>query len=693
MKKILLALAVVQLSIFNIQLSAQTDPVVMEVGGQQIRQSEFMQEFLPTVANSKLNGRYEKHQAIWEYADLFANFRAKTLDAHNRGFDTTAELKAELAKYRRELAAPYLIDSAVLSGLLEEAYERNHYSLHAAHILVRVNHDAAPEDTLKGFELINKYYERAVAGEDFMALAREEAIRSNPGSQPRPNEGDLGYFTAFDMVYPFENAAYGLEVGQISRPVRTRYGYHIVKLIDKVEAHGKVNIAHIWLSASDSSSKRKEIYTMYNHLNEGFSFESQALLSDDRSTAERGGEIPLARLSQLPPEYVHAIEHLSNGQYSRPFFTQYGWHIVKLIHKDTLPPFESMVPYYKQKMTVDPRGAESRKVFAAKAREKYGIVDLTRTPVPAPAKRGRKAAAPMVMQASLDELVSIVPDSVMLGKWKSYDESLITDRRPLVRVPGREYTAVDLARYIRKNMADQRHEAMDYYVRSKFDLFLDSVTIAYADSQLEKEYPDFAEVVDEYRRGLMIFNYNDKMIWSKAIYDTVGFADFYARESAKKNLANPADSVFFWGVRARLTTLDVADSAQLQPAKALKLIGKAMKKNVGSTGMKELLEKNFNRKCGVKTPVAVSVDIVEKNRTKVLADDQWNVGVYAAPYNKGYRLLVVEQIIEPTLKAQNEARGYYLNAYQNEVERRLNDELRKKYDVKINWDVIDAITY
>lgn len=690
MKKLMLTLAAAMLLV---SAAAQTDdPIVMEVGGQQIRQSEFMNEFLPTVAHTKPEGKYAKHQAIWEYADLFANFRAKTLDARNLGFDTTTELKTELAKYRRELAAPYLIDSAVLSGLLDEAYARNHYSLHAAHILVRVRHDAAPEDTLQGYQLINQYYDRAMAGEDFMALAREEFQRANPGAQLRPNEGDLGFFTAFDMVYPFENAAYGLEVGQVSRPVRTRYGYHIVKLLDKVAVHGKVNIAHIWLSASDSTSKRKEIYKIYSNLNDGFSFESQALLSDDRSTAEKGGEIPLARLSQLPPAYVHAIENLSNGQYSKPFFTQFGWHIVKLIHKDSLPPFESMVPYYKQKMTVDPRGAESRKVFAEKARAKYGIVDLTRTPMPAPAKRGRKAA-PVAMQASLDELISLVPDSVMRGKWKNYDESVFTDLRPMVRVPDHEYNVLDVARYIRKNMSEQRMEAMDYYVRNKFDHFLDSVTIVYADSQLEKENPEFADVVDEYRRGLMIFNYNDKMIWSKAIYDTVGFTEFYARESAKKSLANPADSVFFWGVRARVVTLDVADSAQLAPAKAIKMVEKAMKNNMGSTGMKEMLEKKFNKKCAVKTPVAVSVDFIEKGRSRVLADNQWERGVYAQPQNKGYRIMVVEQIVEPSLKGQNEARGYYLNAYQNEVERRLNDELRKKYNVKIYWDVIDEIAY
>ena len=695
-KKILLAAAII--SVFGFQFSnaqAQNNPVVMEVGGQQIRQTEFMQEFLPTVTarDGKLtvHGKQEKQQAIREYADLFATFRAKLLDAHERGFDTAAELRKELRKYRGELAAPYLIDSAVLKGLLEEAYERNHYSLHAAHILVRVREDALPEDTLEAFKLISSYRKRIDAGEDFMQLAAEEFRRVNPNTQMRPNEGDLGYFTAFDMVYPFENAAYNLKVGEVSQPVRTRYGYHLIKLIDRVNMHGKVTMAHIWLQSDDSSSNRKEIYEIYKRLQGGASFAAEARRSNDRTTAEKGGELPPARLSQLPPEYIHVLAELQNGQYSKPFFTHYGWHIVKLVHKDSLPPFRSMQPYYKQKMTVDPRGSESRKSFAAKARAKYGIEDLTVKPVPAPAKRGRKAAAPVVMQASLDEVVANINDSVFNGIWRM-DDSRYTDERPIVRVPNREYKTIDLARYIRRHQKDQPRKELDFYVRQCFDKFLDSVTIAYADSQLETEHPDFADVVAEYRRGLMIFNYNDKMIWSKAIYDTLGFADFYFRESAKKSLSNPDDSVFFWKKRARVVVLTVADSAQLAPAKASKLLNKALKKEMGSREMKQLLEKNFSRKAAA-TPVEMEIDLVEYTHQQLLADDQWSQGVYLSPANKGYRALVVMQIVEPMLKAQGEARGYYLNAYQNEVEQKLNDQLRRQYDVKINWDVIDKITY
>ena len=699
MKKTLAALLLCIVTITSVGQTTN-DPVIMEVAGRQIRQSEFMQEFLPTVGKKVGDDptvcTFEKRQALEEYVNLFANFRAKIADAQALGFDTTADLQRELAKYRKELAAPYLIDSAVLASLLEEAYARNHYSLHAAHILVRVRPDAKPDDTLKALEQVRALRQRVMDGEDFYAVAQSEMLRQNPNAPRRPNEGDLGYFTAFDMVYPFETAAYALEVGEVSQPFRTRFGYHIVKLIDKVEMQGKCTLAHIWLQSADSARTRGAAYMIYEQLMNGTPFEQMARQSDDRSTANSGGLLADATLSQLPPEYIHVVQGMKPGEISEPFFTRYGWHIVKLIEKDELAPFESMVPYYRQKMARDQRGEESRKTFAQNSRVKYGIVDCTTTPVEQPqsAKRQakRKQASPAVMQASLDELCKVVPDSVMSGLWQ-YDPAQFKDMRPLVKVPGKEYNVLDVAQYIADHQKSESNTTVEYYVQRKYDDFLDSVTIVYADSQLEDEYPEFKALIDEYRRGLMIFNYNDKMIWSKAIHDSTGFADFYQRESQKKSMAEPADSVYFWKTRARVVTIDIADSACLAPAKAKKIIDKAYKKNQGSLEMREALLNAMPKAQRKSENVSVSVDLVERTHQNLLADSQWDKGTYMQPLRKGYRLLVVEDIIEPTIKGQREARGYYLSEYQNELERQLNVQLREKYGVKINWDVVDQITY
>lgn len=696
MKKVLMTIAAVLLLA---GAGAQTwphNPVVMEVGGQKIAKDEFMKDFMSSVGE-RLAAKpgvteAEKRQALDEYVELYATFRAKLKDAYALGFDTMPNLIEELKTYRDELAAPYLIDSATLERILHEAYDRNHYSLRAAHILIMVSPDASPEDTLKAYKHIMGLRDRIMGGEDFFAVSSEEVHRQQPEAPTRPNEGDLGYFTAFDMVYPFENAAYALKVGEVSMPVRTRFGYHIIKLLDKVEMFGKCDLAHIWLMGQDSTMRKYEINDCYNRLVDGQDFAIVARQSDDRTTNGNGGLMPNATLNNIPPEYVDVAQHLKDGEFSKPFFTQYGWHIVKMVRRDTLPPYESMVPYYKQKMTRDQRGEESRKAFTLSSMKRYGIQDLTKTPVPQPKGKKRKKKEPVKMQASLQQLYDIVPVEATRNRW-DYNDSMVTDIHPILTMPGKSYTTLDLARYISTHQRGERPLKSEYFVNMKYSDFIDSVVMVYVDSRLEKDNPELAAVVEEYRHGLMIFNYNNAMVWRKALHDTAGFADFYARESSTKRMDNPDDSVYFWKTRARVVTVNVVDSACIAPAKAAKILKKALKKNKGSLEMKDMLTEAVGKKCTAPRPVSVAPDLVEMGHQNLLSAGQWQKGVYLSPKTKGYRAVVVEEVMPPMLKGQMEARGYYMNGFQNEVERKHNDMLNKKYNVKINYDVVKQISY
>ena len=703
MKKTRILLAAAAFSLFSFHFSvsqAQDNPVIIEVAGKQIRQSEFMEEFNANVGRQLANKEgvtlAEKQAALEEYAELYAIFRAKEHAARLMGLDTTDQLRRELKHYRKDLAAPYLIDSAMLKHLLAEAYERNQISLRAAHILAPVRLTDTPDDTLKAYRHILELRQRIVnGGEDFFAVASEEMARLNPQAPQRPNEGDLGYFTVFDMIYPFENAAYALQVGEVSQPIRTQYGYHIIKLLDRVEGlYGEVTMAHIWLNSPDSAKRADEINSIYAKLQEGTPFEKLTFHSDDRTTATKGGVLADASLSQLPPEYIHMIAGMKEGEFSKPFFTQYGWHIVKLIKRYTLPPAETLEGVYKQRMSRDMRGEESRMSFIENCQKKYGIIDCTKTPMPQPKAQKGKKKAPITMMASLDYLTNMVNDTLFrIARWH-FKDSDFTDTTPLVITPDRRYTALDVAHYIRRHQRNGIWEARDSYVRNSYREFFDSVVIAYADSQLEKEYPEFAQIVEEYRRGLMIFNYNDKMVWHKAVQDTAGFADFYAHESRTKRLDNPDDSLFFFHPRARVTVIAVADSNALAPEKALKLITKAQKKSLGSNEMKQLLLKKIDRKrFSSDDLVTADVELVEQTRQRLLTDEQWQKGTYLQRDAQGYRILVVDELIPRTLKDINEARGYYLSAWQNEVERRLNEELRTKYNVKIHRDVVHSIAF
>ena len=230
---------------------------------------------------------------------------------------------------------------------------------------------------------------------------------------------------------------------------------------------------------------------------------------------------------------------------------------------------------------------------------------------------------------------------------------------------------------------------LDLFVASRYQDFIDAMILEYADSRLETDNPDFGALVEEYRHGLMIFAYNDQKVWSQAIRDSVGFDNFYRTASLTHNYNDTNDAVYFWNRRARTTIYTIPDSTQLLRSKAVKLVNKGIKKGWDSSKMKGELNLKSKRDNFVSHTFA----LLEEGNQTMLTSSEWHKGVYIHTADSGYQILVVEKVLEPQLKSRDEARGYYLNDYQNYLEEQNNLALRKKYNVIIHQDVIDEITY
>ena len=695
MKKIFVTLLFAAMTLGAMAQNAD-DPAIFEINGKTIYKSQFMKDFLQSVGKDPSAAptacTYEKRKALEDYVQLYVNFQAKLADAYAQGLDTLESLNSELASYRKELAAPYLIDSATLQQLLQEAYERNHYALHAAHILVPCEENALPEDTLKAYQHAMELYNMALTNPDFYAIAQKEmhdqrsenrdpTIRDR-ADEVNPVEGDLGCFTVFDMIYPFETAAYGMKPGEISKPVRTRYGYHIIKLFSRYEYYGKSQVAHIWIPESDPSAKGK-INSAYRQLQEGREFGLVAKdHSADRTTSTKGGLMPELACNQMPADYVETIARgLKLGEYSEPFHSRFGWHIIKLVKKDSIPSLESMTPYYKNRMTRGERGTKPQHIFAEQCKEKYNFTDFTKV------KTSKKKNAPYA--ASLDAVRSVVTDSIFSAIF-NYDSAQITDMRPLFQIGDKQYNSRQFARYIYKNKKVRRICPLDAFVSERYDEYINDMVLKYADQLLEIDNPDFHDLIEEYRHGLMIFAYNDHMVWSRAIKDTLGFEEFYQKASLTHNFDDTNDAVYFWDERARVHTWTITDSNQLSRAKAMKIVEKATKKGKDSS---YILNKLTAKVKEGHTAILEDLLLVEKGNQNMLSSNEWRPGVYCHTADSGYTILVVEQMLQPELKSREEARGYYLNDYQNYLEEQNNADLRNKYKIKIYQDVIDEITY
>lgn len=701
-KSLLTALLLASLGVMPMSLKAQKadDPVIFEINGKKIYKSEFMKEFLrsagvdPKAAPTACT--YEKRQALEDYVDLFVNYRVKLEDAFANGYDTIPELVKELKGYRNELAAPYLIDSSTLEQILHEAYSRNHYTLHAAHILVFMDKNPSPEDTLKAYQKAMSYYNRVKNGEDFSALANEASQEhfvdkglSENGNR-RFDDGDLGNFTVFDMVYPFESAVYSLSVGEVSLPVRTNFGYHIIKLLDKNPYLGKCTFQHIWVASSANPSQAAaRIRQAYEKIIDGESFASVCTnYTDDHSSADKGGLLSDLTVRQMPSEYVERLSRMKAGEMTEPFETQYGWHILKLVSRDSLASFEEMVPYYKQRLVRDARSRKPREAFVEQSKAKYHFTDYTKMYMKPVKAKGKKAQSKPVPLASLDECRAALSDSVFVKAWH-YSDTMVTDMRPLFSVEDREYTAVDLLKFIESHQRSEKFYDLDTYLNNRYENFINDKVFEYADQHLEEEHNEFAELMDEYRNGLMIFSYNDSKIWSKAIKDTNGLKEFYSFYSYTRDINNEADAPYFWNERADIVVYSFPDSSMLAPAKAKSIIEKSIKKGWDT----ETTAKKLNGSKKGDAEFQIAHNTVEKEHQNILQSGQWRKGVYVAPDKQGYNVIVVSKLYDPCLKSVTEARGYYINEYQTYIENLLVKELRKKYNVFINQDVIDEITY
>lgn len=242
MKRVLFAILTL---IFSVAYG-QKDPIILKVNGEKITKSEFLQIYLKNNPNPKYD-----QASMDEYMDLFKKFKLKVIEAEALGYDTIPKLKREFEGYKRQLAIPYLIDSAQNDSLVREAYFRTLNEVRCSHILVKLDPSATPADTLAAYNRILALKARIDKGEDFASVAKMKNGSDDPSAAT--NGGDLGYFTAFQMVYPFEDMAYKTAVGTVSAPFRTRFGYHILKTTGLRPSRGSIKTAHLMISVDRKS--------------------------------------------------------------------------------------------------------------------------------------------------------------------------------------------------------------------------------------------------------------------------------------------------------------------------------------------------------------------------------------------------------------------------------------------------------
>jgi len=651
------------ISITAVTLAAQktADPVLLKIDNQNITVSEFMSVY----QKNNVEGEVLDRKSLEEYLDLYINFKLKVKEAEELGLDTVSSFINELKGYRDQLAKPYFVDDKLNEKLLHEAYARKKTDIRASHILISIDQYAPPADTLEAYNKIMEIRKRIVENkEDFgevaMEVSDDPSARDMParGFQParKGNKGDIGYFSVFDMVYPFEDVAYKLNVGEVSMPVRTQFGYHLIKLQDKKPALGKVQVAHLFLQLPQEADDEKinslkiKADSLYDALKNGAVWDSLVRkFSDDKSSAVNGGVLPWFGSNRMVPQFIDGIRSIEDsGQISKPVLTSYGWHIIKLIDVKPIGSFEDEKENLKQSLTKDIRANLSKEAIINRIKEEAHFT------------RNDKA---------VEDFYQVIDSSIYSRKWTIEQAEGLN--KTIARLGKEEYNQQDFAQFLAKNQSINPKETVPQFIDRIFNKFTEEKVIQYEDARLEEKYPEFRALVKEYRDGILLFELTDQKVWSKAIKDTTGLKEFY-----EKNRDN-----YIWGDRADAILFISSTREGIEKAHNMAT------ERLSVDQIKEAFEADENN------TITILEKKFPKNEEFIIDNIEWKKGIspIVQENEERFGFAVIKDLVPPEHKTLSEARGIITADYQNYLEEEWLKQLRNKYTVIVNQDVLSTI--
>ncbi|MFM1744598.1 MAG: hypothetical protein RLZZ630_535 [Bacteroidota bacterium] len=632
--------------------TAPVSPVLMTISDEKVPLSEFDRVFRKNNRDSVFT-----EKAVRDYLDLFINFKLKVKEAEFLRMDTSETFISELAGYRKQLAQPYLTDKEVGEQLIREAYERLNKDVRASHILIKLSQDALPKDTVAVYNRVLKIRDMILKGADFNKVARD----SSEDPSAKENGGDLGYFTGMQMVYPFETAAYTTKTGSLSMPVRTRFGYHIIKVTDSRPAQGELRVAHIMVrlpkEATDSTRAVADakIKEAMKALAGGMPWDTAvSKYSEDKGSARKGGELPWFGTGKMVPEFEKAAFGLKNvGDYSQVVTTSYGYHIIRLLEKRGVPPFEDKKSELKQLIARDSRNEASKASMVAKIKLQYRFKDIT---------------------ASRDELINSLDSSLMEGEWdlakaEKFKKNIFTlsdsGSTPVV------YSQQDFAKYITTHQTKRTGTTIMSIGLSMYDQWVSETCLAFYEARLEKLFPDFRNLMKEYRDGILLFDLTDKMVWSKAVKDTSGLETFY--QSNKNN--------YLWGERCDAVVYSSKDEKTMAEFRKQMLKGKKSADEIMDAISK-----------GNPSPVSRRDGRFNHGDNEVMENLVWKPGLSElVQRNNLWYLVDFKQVLPVTPKSLDEARGVITADYQTYLEKEWLQSLRGRYKVDVDESVLQQM--
>ncbi|MBC7425516.1 MAG: peptidylprolyl isomerase [Bacteroidia bacterium] len=625
------------------------DPVIFTYGKNKVLLSEFEKGLFK---NNHIQKDKPTPEKVDEYLELYKKFKLKVQDAYDMGMDTTDSYRKEMSTYRKQLAKPYLTDKAVTDQLVEEAYERMKYEFNSTHILILVNPDDAPADTLAAFKKISNIRKEIMDGTIDFANA---AVNYSEDPSAKDNKGELGYFTVFQLVYPYESMAYNIPVNQVSPIFRTDYGYHIIKVLDRRPAKGEMRASQIMLQINptplpgEEEDVKKKIDEIYKKIQAGEKFEDLVVrFSDDQSAVRTKGEMnPFTMTSRLPQEFKDAAFALSkNGDVSAPVKTSFGWHIIKRIELKPIGEFNDLKNSISTKISRDSRSQKNTIAVVNEVKKQYQFKEIP---------------------ASLSGFIAQSDSNVLQGTY-SY-KTAKNDNTPLFFLDKKPYTYFDFGTYLSQNNTQTESKSVEAVVKNKYKEFVEQTILGYYEKNLEKTKPAFASLYKEYKEGILLFNLTNQKVWAKSIEDTTGLKNYYDQNKEKYKWSDRYDATIF-----NCSDKAVAESVSKYIEKGFSV--DSILKLVNASNPLNATAKHGKFEKGDNDYADKLFEGNYKDSKSIMFNDT------KAPTN--YIVVAIYKFIPAGYKQLEEARGPIASDYQEKLETEWIKSLMKKYPVVVN---------
>ena len=638
---------------------AQTDPnqTLMTIGNEKISLGEFVRLYQK---NNTGNAKVE-NKSVDEYLKLFVKFKQKVIEAQNLKLDTSKSFKQELETYRKQLTKPYLADKNVVNSLLDEAILRSKTEVGVSHILIKCEPNDAPQDTLAAYKKIMSIRQEIINGKDFAQKADE--VSDDPST--KTNHGYLGYIAPFQTVYSFENAAYSTKVGEISMPVRSRFGYHLIK-VHKIRAtQGAIKVAHIMFAVpkdpkpSDLKTLQDTVNKVYSMAKNGEDFGKLAQkYSIDRNSAARGGELPWFTTGTMIPVFEETAYELAKlGDISKPVQSSFGFHIIKLIDKKTVEINDAFIKELKEKIAKDERAERGRVAIIDRLKKEYEyqkVADL---------KKYLKFADTTLFHPNWD-----------ISKAKAFNGILF-------KLNKIDFSEQGFFHFLSQQGSSPKKDYASYF-KEKYNQYVDDEIMKYEDTQLESKFPEFRYMVQEYHDGILLFDIMDKYVWSKAGADSAGLAQQYEKTKTKFLQDDKADLSIF----------------VCQNEKTYKKLLKTIKSNNPELSTDDLILESINKKSTTPLVALSAKGMMKKGENStvdsvlVLARKDKNTKYPNLLENKSkLTLIVVHQVLIDEPKPLKEVKGLITADYQTILEEKWLKVLDAKYPVSVNQELLKEV--